>query len=96
MPTIPDGRTRHPSVTLFLRWGSIGRVELGEHLMQGFEALRLELESTFNDRNLPFDQASLEIDPTLKYSEIVRPVDAFVALHITNLAFSRAATKAGN
>ena len=76
--------------------GSIGRVELGEHVVQGFEALRLELESIFNDRSLPFDQASLEIDPSLQYSEIVRLVDAFVTLHITNLAFSRAATKVGN
>ena len=55
-----------------------------------------KLSSTENDRNLPFDQASLEIDATLRYAEIVRLVDAFATLHITNLAFSRAATKVGN
>jgi biopolymer transport protein ExbD len=76
--------------------GSIGRVELGEHVMQGFEALKLELESIFTDQNLPFDQASLEIDPTLRYSEIVHLVDALASLQVTNLAFSSAAKKGGN
>ena len=38
--------------------GSVGRAEPGEHVLQGFEALRRELESIFNDRSLSFDRAS--------------------------------------
>ena len=39
--------------------------------------LEKELDKYFQDPNLPFDQTVLKVDPHLKYSELVKVINAF-------------------
>ena len=49
-----------------------------------------ELESILNDPDLPFDRAELEVDPTLRYSELVRLVNVFASLNVKKIASASA------
>jgi hypothetical protein len=74
--------------------GLIGRVELGELDIRGFEPLCRELTSMLNDPELPFDQARLEVDPRLKCSEMMRVVNFLSRWNVTTISFSAAELKA--
>jgi len=52
--------------------GQIGRYQLGDQILEGFATLKRELLAILNDANAPFDRANIELDPRLKYSEMVR------------------------
>jgi biopolymer transport protein ExbD len=52
--------------------GQIGRLQLGNHTLQGFDALKRELTEILNDPHAPFDRANIQLDPRLRYSEMVR------------------------
>ena len=41
------------------------------------KALEKELDKYFQDPNLPFDQTMLKVDPRLKYSELMKVINAF-------------------
>ncbi len=40
-------------------------------------ALERELDKFLEDPNLPFDQTLLKVDPHLKYSELMKVINAF-------------------
>ncbi len=52
--------------------GRIGRLQLGNQTLQGFDALKRDLTAILNDPKAPFDRANVQLDPRLRYSEIVR------------------------
>jgi biopolymer transport protein ExbD len=66
----------------FLRAGDGGRlaqIKVGETAIptEPKDALEKELDKYFQDPNLPFDQTVLKVDPRLKYSELVKVINAF-------------------
>ena len=70
--------------------GLIGRVEIGENVLQGFAALERELGSMFTDPELPFDRAKVDAYPNLRDSEVVRLVDMLGRLNITQVSLTTA------
>jgi hypothetical protein len=64
-----------------LRAGEGGRlvqITVGEQsIPTDMGALEKELDKFFQDPNLPFDQTLLKVDPRLKYSEVMKVVNAF-------------------
>jgi hypothetical protein len=66
-----DDRTIKLRIGADLR-GRIGQFQLGRRTLQGTDALSRELTAILNDPNVPYDRASVELDPRLKYSEMVR------------------------
>jgi biopolymer transport protein ExbD len=68
--------------------GRIGRAQVGEHVLHGIEALEHELESIFRDPSLPFNQASLEVDPTVNYSQVRQLVNALSSWNVTKISLA--------
>ena len=71
--------------------GALGEVTLAEKPIQGMDELKKELESFVNDPVLAFDQAVINVDPRLKYSEVMKVIDVFSSLKpkpLTKLSFS--------
>jgi biopolymer transport protein ExbD len=65
--------------------GVLAEISVGEQVIPTDQAaLEKELDKYFQDPNLPFDQTLLSVDPNLKYSELIKVVNAF------SNAFSRA------
>ncbi len=42
------------------------------------KALEAELDKYFQDPDLPFEQTMLKVDPRLKYSELMKVMNAFM------------------
>jgi hypothetical protein len=58
--------------------GVLAEIAVGEQAIPTDPAaLEKELDKYFLDPNLPFDQTLLTIDPKLKYSELIKVVNAF-------------------
>jgi biopolymer transport protein ExbD len=58
--------------------GSLAQIMVGETaIATDPKALEKELDKYFEDPNLPFDQTVLKVDPRLKYSELVKVINAF-------------------
>jgi hypothetical protein len=56
----------------------LGQIRVGETAISTDpKALEQELVKYFNDPSLPFDQTVLRVDPRLKYSELVKVINAF-------------------
>jgi biopolymer transport protein ExbD len=68
--------------------GQLGRVTVGDVEVQGMDQLRAKLQEILGDKTLPFDQAVLQADPTLKYEELIKVVDVFSKLDITKISFA--------
>jgi biopolymer transport protein ExbD len=60
--------------------GQIGEMTLADKPIAGLAELKTELESFVNDPILSFDQAVINVDPQLKYSEVVKVIDVFSSL----------------
>jgi biopolymer transport protein ExbD len=60
--------------------GKIGEMTLNDKPMPGIAELKTELESFVNDPISSFDQAVINVDPNLKYSEVVKVIDVFSSL----------------
>jgi biopolymer transport protein ExbD len=59
--------------------GRLSQIMVGETpLATDPKALEAELEKYFADPDLPFEQTVLKIDPRLRYSEIMRVMNAFM------------------
>jgi biopolymer transport protein ExbD len=59
--------------------GRLGQIMVGETpLATDAKALEAELEKYFADPDLPFEQTLLKVDPRLRYSELIRVVNAFM------------------
>ncbi len=58
--------------------GSLGQIQVGEQTIPTDpSALEKELDKYFQDPNLPFDQTLLKVNPRLKYSELMKVINAF-------------------
>lgn len=65
--------------------GSLAEISVGEQAIPTDPAaLEKELDKYLQDPDLPFDQTLLKVDPNLKYSELMKVINAF------SNAFSRA------
>jgi biopolymer transport protein ExbD len=59
--------------------GRLAQIMVGETpLATDPKALEDELEKYFSDPDLPFEQTLLKVDPRLRYSELMRVVNAFM------------------
>jgi biopolymer transport protein ExbD len=59
--------------------GRLAQIMVGETpLATDPKALEAELEKYFSDPDLPFEQTLLKVDPRLRYSELMRVVNAFM------------------
>lgn len=69
--------------------GSLDRILLGENQLSGLDDLRARLEEITADKTLPFDQAIIQSDPNLAYSELMRVIDVFAGptVKITRISF---------
>jgi biopolymer transport protein ExbD len=71
--------------------GLIGEMTLADKPISGMAELKTELESFVNDPVLSFDQAVINVDPQLKYSEVMKVIDVFSSLKpkpLTKISFS--------
>jgi len=58
--------------------GSLAEITVGEQAIPTDPgALEKELDKYLQDPNLPFDQTLLKVDPNLRYSELIKVVNAF-------------------
>jgi biopolymer transport protein ExbD len=58
--------------------GSLAQITVGEQTIPiDPVALEKELDKYFQDANLPFDQTLLKVDPHLRYSELMKVINAF-------------------
>jgi len=68
--------------------GQIGQSQLGNQNLQGFDALERALTAILNDPNAPFDRAYVQLDPRLRYSEMVRVSRLLQHPTMTRIRFS--------
>ena len=58
--------------------GVLAEITVGEQTIPTDPvALEKELDKYLQDPNLPFDQTLLKVDPNLKYSELMKVINAF-------------------
>jgi biopolymer transport protein ExbD len=58
--------------------GVLAQIKVGEtEIPTDPKALEQELDKTFQNPDLPFDQTLLKVDPRLKYSELMKVINAF-------------------
>ncbi len=86
--SIPASLRTLPTILRAGEAGTLGRVSLGENEVQGMAALKKELKAILEDPSLPFDQALLKVDPTLKYSELIKVIDVYQSLKLTKISFA--------
>jgi biopolymer transport protein ExbD len=68
--------------------GELGRVNVGDLEVQGMQQLEAKLKEILSDKNLPFDQALIQADPRLKYSELMKVIDIYSNLNISKISFA--------
>jgi biopolymer transport protein ExbD len=71
--------------------GQMGDITLADKPIASMAELKKELESFVNDPVLSFDQAVINIDPQLHYSEVMKVIDVFNSLKpkpLTKISFS--------
>lgn len=83
----PEGATGDPNLPASLKTlptflrsgegGTLGRITVSETDVQGLNGLRTELLAAMSDKDLPFEQTLIKVDPNLKYSELVKVIDIF-------------------
>ena len=76
---LPAGLKTLPTSLYAKGDGTLGRIVLGENEIDGLPKFNQELAAIFKDPTLPFDQTVIKVDPRLKYSEVVKVIDAFSA-----------------
>lgn len=71
--------------------GTLDQIRVGEVELASLDELREHLKVIKAEPILPFDQAVLQADPRLSYSELMRVIDVFAGpeVGITKLSFSR-------
>ena len=71
--------------------GGLGDITLADKPIAGMDELRKELEGFVNDPSLSFDQAIINVDPRLRYAEVMKVIDVFSSLKpkpLTKISFS--------
>lgn len=79
-PNLPASLKTLPTFLRSGEGGTLARITLSETdvpVDQGFTSLRRELIAAMSDKDLPFEQTLIKVDPNLKYSELVKVIDVF-------------------
>jgi biopolymer transport protein ExbD len=92
----PSGPVELPSalrtLTTSLRatpGGGLESIQIGENdPMNSLESLRAQARAIFGAQDQPFEQVLIEVDPRLRYNELMRVIDVFAALDITKISFA--------
>ncbi len=75
---LPASLRTLPTVLKAGQGGVLSEITVGEAVIPTDQAaLEKELDKYLQDPNLPFDQTLLKVDPNLKYSEVMKVVNAF-------------------
>ncbi|MHB1560847.1 MAG: ExbD/TolR family protein [Isosphaeraceae bacterium] len=75
---LPASLRTLPTVLKAGQGGMLSEITVGEQVIPTDQAaLEKELDKYLQDPNLPFDQTLLKVDPNLKYSEVMKVVNAF-------------------
>jgi biopolymer transport protein ExbD len=76
--SMPTSLRTLPTILRAGEGGSLAQIKVGEETIPTDPAaLEKELDKYFQDPNLPFDQTLLKVDPKLKYSELMKVINAF-------------------
>jgi biopolymer transport protein ExbD len=77
---LPASLRTLPTVLRAGEGGRLAQIAVGEQTIPTDpKALERELDKYFQDPNLPFDQTMLKVDPRLKYSELIKVINAFAS-----------------
>jgi biopolymer transport protein ExbD len=79
-PNLPASLTTLPTLLRSGEGGTLARITLSETdvpIDRDLAALRRELLAAMSDKDLPFEQTLIKVDPNLKYSDLVRVIDVF-------------------
>jgi biopolymer transport protein ExbD len=69
--------------------GGLESIRIGENEpMNSPEALRAQAKAIFGAQDQPFEQVLIEVDPRLRYNELMRVIDIFASLDITKISFA--------
>jgi biopolymer transport protein ExbD len=75
---LPASLRTLPTILRAGEGGRLAQIVVGEQTIPTDpKALERELDKYFQDPNLPFDQTMLKVDPRLKYSELIKVINAF-------------------
>lgn len=89
-PEIP-AEARTLTTTLYARPdGTLDRAVVGENELESMQALNTLLRGILGDDSQPFDRAEILSDPQLKYSELIRVVDIYMGLGVSEISFGEA------
>ena len=67
--------------------GNLASVVMGDNTVEPAK-IKDEVKRLYKDPTLPFDQALIQVDPKLKYAELVKVIDAFSSEGVTKLSFA--------
>ncbi len=67
--------------------GGLASVVMGDNDVPLTE-IAAELTKLYKNPDLPFDQALIQVDPKLKYSELVKIIDSFSKADVTKVSFA--------
>jgi biopolymer transport protein ExbD len=77
--SLPASLRTLPTILRAGEGGRLAQIVVGETTIPTKpKELELELDKYFQDPNLPFDQTMLKVDPRLKYSELMKVMNAFM------------------
>jgi biopolymer transport protein ExbD len=69
--------------------GGLGSIQIGDNpAMTDLEALRAQVKTIFGSNDLPFEQVLIEVDPRLRYSDLMRVIDVFATENVTKISFA--------
>jgi len=75
---LPASLRTLPTILKAGEGGRLAQIVVGEQIIPlDPDALEKELDKIFGDPDLPFDQTLLTVDPNLKYSELMKVINAF-------------------
>ncbi len=67
--------------------GNLASVVMGDNPVEPTK-LKDEVKRLYKDPTLPFDQALIQVDPKLRYSELIKVIDVFSGEGVTKLSFA--------
>jgi biopolymer transport protein ExbD len=76
--------------------GELATIQIAENEpMADIGTLRAQAAAIFGNKELPFEQVLIQVDPRLKYSELMRVIDVFAGLNVTKISFAELADRGG-
>ncbi len=76
--------------------GTLARIQIGENeAMTTLDALRIQVKAIFGSNEQPFEQVLIEVDPRLKYADLMKVIDVFASENVTKISFSELGENGG-